>query len=126
MADEDRQAIAGLVATYLDGLYHCDVERLSRVFHPRALYATACGPEPLMLTMDEYFPIVAQRDPPARTRAQRDEAVLALDLLGPSTALVKLRCSFFGKAYLDLLSLVRIEGRWQIIAKVFHFEALPS
>ncbi len=118
----DRQAIRTVVQDYLDGLYHCDTARLQRVFHPRALYATVAGGTPLYLSMQEYFPVVAQRDPPARTGAARRERLLAIDFAGPDTALVRLECSFFQKDYLDLLTFVRDDGRWQIISKVFHYE----
>jgi 4-oxalocrotonate tautomerase len=118
----DRQAIRAVVKDYLDGLYHCDTTRLERVFHPRALYATVAGGAPLYLTMQEYLPVVAQRDPPARTGDARRERLLAIDFAGPDTALVKLECSFFQKDYLDLLTFVRVDGRWQIISKVFHYE----
>lgn len=118
--------IAALVRTYLDGLYHCDLGRLGAVFHPQALYATAAGEAPLLLKLDEYLPQVAQRDPPARLGAPRHEEVLAIDLAGPATAMVKLRCRFFGRDYVDFLSVVRFDGRWQIVAKVFHFDPVPT
>lgn len=117
-----RAEIAALVRTYLDGLYHCDVERLAAVFHPMALYATAADGQPLLMRMDEYLPVVAAREPPARSGAPRLEEVLAVDVVGPATAMVKLRCRFFGRDYVDFLTLVRIRGRWQIVAKAFHFE----
>lgn len=121
-----RAEIAALVRTYLEGLYHCDVDRLAEVFHPQAVYATAAGESPLLLRLDEYLPRVAQRDPPARHGAPRHEEVLAIDLVGPVTAMVKLRCRFFGNDYVDFLSLLRVGGRWQIVAKVFHFDPVPA
>jgi hypothetical protein len=121
----DHAQIQGVVERYLDGLYHCDTELLGSVFHPRALYATAVGPEPLFLSMDEYFPIVEKRDPPARTQAPRRERLISVELAGPVTAFVKLECSFFQKDYIDYLTLIRVDGRWQIIAKVFHYEPSP-
>ncbi|MGQ3052239.1 MAG: nuclear transport factor 2 family protein [Roseateles sp.] len=116
------EEITALVRTYLDGLYHCDTQRLAAVFHPLALYATAAGPRPLLLRLAEYLPVVAQRDPPARTRAPRLEQILSIDIAGPTTAMVKLRCRFFGKDYVDFLTLIRADGRWQIVAKVFHYD----
>lgn len=121
-----RSEIVALLRTYLDGLYHCDIERLATVFHPQALYATAAGEAPLFLRLEDYLPLVAQRDPPARLAAPRNEDVLSIDVVGPCTALVKLRCRFFGKDYVDFLSLLRVGGRWQIVAKVFHFDEVDA
>ena len=113
--------IGMLIQDYLDGLYRCDIELLARVFHPQALYATASDTPPLIMDMATYLPIVAQRDPPARLSAPRRERIVQMDVIEPNTALVKLECSFFQKDYVDLLTLIRVEGRWRIIAKVFHY-----
>lgn len=120
----DTELIERLVGQYLDGLYQCDTTLLAKVFHPMAVYATAVGETPLVLRLHEYFPIVAQRDPPARKKAPRREEILSLDVVGPVTAMVKLSCSFFEKDYVDFLTLIKVDERWQIIAKVFHYEPM--
>lgn len=38
------------------------------------------------------------------------------------TAFAKLQCSIPPKHFIDLLTLVMLEGRWQIVAKVFHYK----
>lgn len=38
------------------------------------------------------------------------------------TALARVECAIGPRRYTDLLTLLRVDGRWQIIAKVFHFE----
>ena len=38
------------------------------------------------------------------------------------TALARVECSIGPKHFTDLLTLVHVGGRWQIIAKVFHFD----
>ncbi|MBB5205974.1 hypothetical protein HNQ51_003305 [Inhella inkyongensis] len=116
------QEIRALLRRYLDGLYHCDVGLLSEVLHPRALYATAVPEPALIWDMPSYFAVVAQRDPPARRGEPRDDELLRLSLIGPGTALAELRCRMGGKHYHDLLSLCRLDGRWWILSKVFHYE----
>ncbi len=121
---QDKAEIGACVQDYLDGLYHCDTKRLAKVFHPKALYATAAGDAPLFMTMDEYFPVVEKRDPPARRGDPRKEHILSIELFGPVTALVTLYCTFFGKDFIDLLTFIKVDGRWQIISKVFHFDVV--
>jgi hypothetical protein len=38
------------------------------------------------------------------------------------TALARVECSIAEKFFTDLLTFVFVDGRWQIIAKVFHFD----
>jgi hypothetical protein len=33
-----------------------------------------------------------------------------------------LRCSILPKYFVDLLTLIHVDGRWQVIAKVFRWE----
>lgn len=112
--------IASLLQTYLDGLHHSDTQHLRRVFHPQAIYACASESKPLLLRMEEYFPIVDARPAPASRGEMRTDEIVSIELAGPVTALAKLKCSIGPKHFIDLLSLIRLEARWQIIAKVFH------
>jgi 4-oxalocrotonate tautomerase len=107
---------------YFDGLYHSDTGRLSRVFHPQAIYVSATGGELVHRTMDEYFRIVDGRPSPASQRETRRDRVVSVEEVGPVTAVARVECSIGPKNFDDVLTLVRIDDRWQIIAKVFHYE----
>ncbi len=76
----------------------------------------------LVRSIDEYLPVVAARQSPLSLGEQRNGAVESIDLAGENTALVRLRCSLNARHYTDFLSLIKEEGRWQIIAKVFQFQ----
>jgi hypothetical protein len=115
-------AVAALLRDYFDGLYFSDAQRLRRAFHPQAVYATATGGVPLVLRMPEYFALVEQRVSPASRGEARTDRIVSLELAGPVTALAKVQCSIEPKHFTDLLTLIHADGRWQIIAKVFHYE----
>lgn len=38
------------------------------------------------------------------------------------TALARVECAIGPKFFTDLLTFIKLDGRWQIIAKVFHYE----
>ncbi len=108
------------IQTYFDGLYESDVDKLDLVFHPRAIYATADEPAPVYRAMDEYFPIVAARASPESRNEPRRDAIDELQFAGDNTAFARVRCSIGNRDFVDFLSFVREDGRWQIIAKVFQ------
>jgi hypothetical protein len=58
----------------------------------------------------------------SRQAEVRTDCIVSIELFGPVTALAKLRCSIRPKNFVDLLTLIRVEGHWQVIAKVFHWE----
>jgi Putative lumazine-binding len=115
-------AVVAALQNYFDGLYHSDTQLLRQVFHPAAIYACATDGTLLTLRMDEYFPIVDKRPSPASQSAKRTDRILAIEFVGPVTALARVECSIKPKHFTDLLTLIMVNGRWQIISKVFHYE----
>ncbi|WP_420335900.1 nuclear transport factor 2 family protein [Roseibium sp.] len=116
-------AIADLntvINDYFDALYHCDTGLLQKVFHPKAVYATADETPLLHRTMEEYVPVVAARVSPASRGETRNDIVDEIQLAGDNTAFARLRCTLAGNDYVDFLTFVREEGRWRIMAKVFQ------
>ena len=113
-------AVAGVLETYFDGLYHADIERLGAVFHPKAIYATADETPLLYRTMDEYFPVVAKRVSPASRNEVRRDVIDSIEFAGENTAFARVRCSIGTKDFIDFLTLVRTDGAWRIMAKIFQ------
>ena len=114
--------VEAVLAAYFEGLYRSDTGILRRVFHPAALYACATDGTLLTLRMDEYFSIVDQRPSPASRGDARTDRIIAIEFVQPVTALARVQCSILPKHFIDLLTLVFVDGRWQVISKVFHFE----
>lgn len=113
-------AVTSLLQTYFDGLYHADTNRLSVAFHSKAIYATADETPLLYRTMDEYFAVVAKRESPASRAEPRRDMIDAIEFAGENTALARVRCSIGSRDFIDFLTLVRTDGEWRIIAKVFQ------
>ncbi len=115
-------AISHLLGRYYDGLYHGDVSMLQQVFHPDARYLTASGGELLQLDMASYLPLVAARKSPEQLKEPYGYIVDSIDLAGTATAMVRMRSSMLQKHFTDFLALIKIDAKWCIISKVFHFE----
>lgn len=114
--------VVAVLNDYFEGLRHSDTQRLRRVFHEQAVYATTSHGEPLVLRMGEYLPIVDARPSPASKGEVGTDEIVSIEFVGPTTALAKLRCSILPRSFLDVLTLIHVDGRWQVIAKVFHWD----
>src|SRR5262249_41351298 len=114
--------IVAALTCYFDGLYHSDTGRLAEVFHPDARYVCASDGALTHLGMDEYFPLVDRRPSPASLGEPRADRILSIEFAGPVTALARVECAIGEKSFTDFLSFVFVDGRWRIIAKVFHFD----
>lgn len=122
LRNTDTDQIHTLLGLYFDGLYHSDTARLRQVFHPAAFYAAVMDGSLKNLTMDKYWPIVDARPSPASQQQARRDKILVMDVIGPTTALAKVECAIGRYFYTDLLSMIKLDARWWIIAKVFQAE----
>jgi hypothetical protein len=114
--------IRALLQDYFDGLHFSDATRLGRVFHTSAMYVCATSGALQLLDMATYLPMVARRPSPASLGQAREDEIVSIEMAGPVTALARVHCTIAPKRFTDLLTLVRLDGRWQVLAKVFHFE----
>ncbi|NJR52640.1 MAG: nuclear transport factor 2 family protein [Leptolyngbyaceae cyanobacterium CSU_1_3] len=114
-------AIVDLLKRYYDALYRCDTDLLATVFHASAQYFTASSGGLLHLDMKTYFPIVEQRISPESSGEPYAFSIDSIELAGAVTAIARMQCSMLGKDFIDLLTLIKLEGEWKIITKVFHY-----
>ncbi len=125
-AGQEVEAVLDLLERYFDGLHHSDADLLAEVFHPTALYATVADGSLVRWSMADYLPVVATRESPASRAEVRTDAIESIEFAGPVTALARVTCSIGEKHFIDLLTLVRLDGRWSIMSKVFHFDVVPA
>lgn len=117
----DFQDVARVLAVYFDGLHFADSKRLAQVFHPQAQYVCVTDGTLLYRDMASYFPVVDARTSPASLGEERRDEIVSIEFAGPVTARADLRCSIGTRDFVDFLTLIKLDGRWQIISKVFHY-----
>lgn len=118
--NEDIKAIEGVIQTYLDGLFESDADKLAGVFHPTCALTGITDGELVITPRDKWLAAVRTR--PSQKGQPRHDHVLAVDLVGPTMAYVKVKCAIPPRFFTDQLSLLKIDGRWQIAQKVFMTE----
>lgn len=121
MSARDFAGITGVLGLYFDGLYHSDTTRLARVFHPKAHYVCVTDGTLLYRDMAEYFAVVDARVSPASRGEPRRDEIVSVDFAGPATARAVLRCVIGNRHFTDFLTLIHLDGRWQVMSKVFHY-----
>jgi hypothetical protein len=119
---DDRRDIEAVVQTYLDGLYEGDADKLAAAFHPTSALTQWYEGELKIVPRDAWLEAVRNRPSPRAQGLARSDEIVSIDLAGPGMAQVKLRCAIPPRHFTDLLSLLKIEGRWQVAQKVFMTE----
>lgn len=113
------QALETAVQHYFDGLYEGDVEKLSLVFHAKASLFIGVDGALVALPVPEWLQRVTSRATPKSQGAARDDRIIMIDRAGDINAVVKVGCLMPGKRYIDYLSFIKFDGRWQIVAKSY-------
>lgn len=118
----ERDAIEATVRTYLDGLYEGDPDKLASVFHPTSALTHDQGGKLTVIPRDQWLEMVRNRPTPKAQGLSRHDEIVSVDRAGPTTAFVKVKCAIPPRFFTDYLSLLKIDGRWQVAQKVFATE----
>jgi len=119
---DDTVQIEAAVKTYLDGLYEGDTEKLASVFHPTSRLTWEDGGKLTLLPRDQWLEAVRERPSPKSRGLARHDEILKIDQASPTMAFVKLKCAIPPRFFTDYLSLLKIDGNWQVAQKVFMTE----
>jgi hypothetical protein len=119
---DDLSAIEAAVATYLDGLYEGDAEKLAAVFHPTSSLTYEENGALTPLPRDQWLEGVRTRPSPKARGLARHDQVLQIDQASPTMAFVKLKCAIPPRFFTDYLCFLKVEDRWQVAQKVFATE----
>jgi len=110
----DFDSVMTLVQAYFDGLHQGNVEKLESIFHADA-FLKAPG---LRRSLQQWLEAVADRSIPAQQGQAYDFKLLSIEVI-KDQAMVKLECPLFEHAYVDFLGLLKENGRWLIVNKMY-------
>jgi hypothetical protein len=120
--DAEHGTIKAVIQTYFDGLYEGNADKLAAAFHPTSALSQSTDGTLQITPRDAWLTAVRSRPSPQSQGAARRDEILAIEVAGPSMAFVKVRCQIPPRYFIDQLSLLKIDGRWQIAQKVFQTE----
>jgi hypothetical protein len=114
---QDFEDVVATVAKYVEGLHVGKIASLSQAFHKDAVMYGVTSGELLGGPIKNLYDFVEKNGaaPDIKTRID----VLAIT---PTTAVVRvdMENDVIGADYTDFHTLIKLDGTWQIIAKVYH------
>jgi hypothetical protein len=117
----DVAEIEKVLQVYFDGLYEGDTGKLGQAFHPSShLYSVAADGKAADFPRADWFKMVEGRKSAKASGSERRDRIVSIDISGPGTAIAKVECQIPPKYFTDYLTLLKADGRWQVISKSFH------
>ena len=118
-AQDDEAAVRRALEHYLQGHATGDGAHFRMVFHAESeLYWVQDGAL-RQRTSDDY--IAAAPGRPAEDEADRRRRIVSVDVSG-TAASAKIELDYPAVRFIDYMSLLKIDGEWKIVNKIFHRE----
>lgn len=115
---DDYNAVLEAAHNYVEGLRTGDADTVAKAFHKEAImYGLAGGKTLLGGPIGNLYDFVRRNGSAPAIKTHMD--VLAIT---PTTAVVRIDMEkdAIGADYNDYITFIKLDGRWQAIAKVFH------
>lgn len=116
----NRPAIEAMLSDYFDAMHTQDMEKFDRVFNENVVLYSAQTGELNRRPYDIYRDAVVNRESPESKGEERKDEILFIDEMSETAALAKVQLQMFGGVMQDYLSLIFINGKWQIISKIWE------
>ena len=113
-------AIEKMLGEYFDVMHTQDMVKFDRVFNENVTLYSAQTGELNKRPFDVYREAVVNRESPESKGERRNEKILMIDVLSDTAALAKVQLEMFGGVMQDYLTLIYLDGRWQIISKIWE------
>lgn len=115
---EEYDAVLEAARYYVEGLRTGDADTVAKAFHKEAImYGLAGGKTLLGGPIANLYDFVRQNGSAPDIKTHLD-----MPAITPTTAVVRIDMEkdAIGADYNDYLTFIKLDGRWQAIAKVFH------
>lgn len=117
----DEAAIRQTVQYYFEGGKNRDSVALRKAFHPDARMLFAKDGELVVVPIGDYIARVTQDRPKPGEVDSTKRQVTSVDVTGDA-AVARLRLERPDVVVTDYMSLLKVDGRWQIVNKIFSRE----
>ncbi|MFC4527200.1 nuclear transport factor 2 family protein [Dyella halodurans] len=116
-------AVLGVMHAYFDSIYTGNADGLRAVFLAEAKVSDNVQGQLRVRSAEEYIEAVASRKSPHALGERQTMSAISINVLD-GVASVTARVEMLGQRYFNVLSLLRHNGRWLIVHKLFgHIES---
>jgi hypothetical protein len=115
----DTSEIKSVIQNYFDASYEGSGDKMSTVFHSVAhIYGHGEGGALRDMEKESFVKLVGSHGAPKPDYKRQDE-ILAIDFTGENTAVARVKLRVGNTLFTDILSFMRLDNKWAVIAKVF-------
>ena len=111
--------IQTLLDNYFELIHTQDMSLYNKVFHKDSNLYSSENDEIVIRSADLYRSQMEARTSPQDSGNARRDVVLLVDQMSPEVAFAKVQLEMFGGVMQDYLNLLRVDGAWFVISKLY-------
>lgn len=109
-----------LLENYFEVIHAQDLDLFDQVFHKDCCLYGVQDDQSVLRPYQVYRDAVASRQSPKELGNPRKDEILDFDQISDTMAWAKVSLQMFGGIMQDYLNLIKIDGKWWIIAKLYQ------
>lgn len=114
--------IRAMLERYFEVLQTQDLNEFDKVFNANSVLYSAQDNNFVVRPFQEYREMVKNRKSPVELGSGRKDEIVFLDILSNEMAFAKVRLQLFDSIMVDYLNIVKVDGNWSIVSKLFYRE----
>lgn len=111
---DDLKNVKKTIGYYFDGATNAKIDQLEKAFHTVCVLRWVVDGKLAERPRDNWFAKIKSGGP-----SERANEIESISITG-NAASVKVMCDLPHAQYVDYISLLKIEGEWKIVAKIFE------
>ena len=116
--DSELAPLAAVARDYFDGMMYADEAKLRRAFHPKCLIVGHFRGRLEYDPLDDFI-AACKKEGSIPPGAPYYAEIVSIDVTG-DTAVVKVVDEYLGSKFTDYLTMLKTDGSWVIVNKVFY------
>lgn len=118
----DIEQISATLEKYIQGSLNADIALLKSIFHPQAGMFGYLGPNLLAGTPEPFFAHLAGAPSHAAQGKPYRARIASIEVSGNAASAKLVEDGFADLDFVDYFHLLKVDGKWLIVAKTFHHD----
>jgi Putative lumazine-binding len=116
----ETEAVHAVIGAYITGAKSGDLAVLAEAFHSSAWMYGFFGGAATNVPIADFFTIVTSNPSPSTSGEEYRAVVSSVSVTGTAASAIVQEENYLGCDFVDHFSLLRTDGKWQIVAKTYH------
>ena len=114
------ESIRKVIDLYIEGVRTGNVESLRQAFHPQSSMFGWKGKDLFVTPIQGLYYYIASTPSPAKSGEQTQFIITSIQVADNAATVAMAMDSYHEHDFMDYFQLLKVDGRWWIVSKLFH------